>query len=224
MSAKEANGMRTIAVYVRTSTSDQHGEAQVHALERAMAAREIAGQEVRWYRDIGHTGTNTSRPAMQELRQAVHRGEVGEVFVYALDRLARSLRDLLDFTEALRRTQTTLVVIREQIDLGTATGRMVMSVLGAIAEFEHSLTMERVALGKERAKARALPQGRPHAITPDQVAQAREMRTEGHSIRYIAQAIGATRGTVHRVLTKEEEFKYVKPGPWRKHFGWEKVG
>lgn len=213
--------MKVTAVYVRTSTSDQHGEAQVHALEKAIAARETTGTVV-WYRDIGHTGTNVSRPAMQELRQAVHRGEVGEVFVYALDRLARSVSDLLDFTKAVSRTGASLIVIRENIDAETAAGRMMMTMLGAIAEFEHSLTMERTALGRERARERQVPMGRPHAITPDQVAEARRLREAGNTIRYIAQAVGVNRGAVYRALGKEE-FKYIKPGKWRQAASWDSM-
>lgn len=83
----------TTALYLRTSTADQTGEAQLHALRRAAEA--WGWVAVREFIDLGHSGAKASRPALDALRAAARKGEVRQVLVFALDRLGRSLRDLL---------------------------------------------------------------------------------------------------------------------------------
>ena len=85
--------MTAMALYIRTSTTDQDGQAQTHALARAAEAR--GWQAPRQFIDLGHSGSKASRPALDALKRSVRAGETREVMVFALDRLGRSLRDLL---------------------------------------------------------------------------------------------------------------------------------
>ncbi|MGC4113770.1 MAG: recombinase family protein [Myxococcales bacterium] len=90
----------TMAIYVRTSTTDQDGAAKLHALHRAAAAR--GWGSVLEYTDIGHSGAKASRPALDALKRAAKEGKVRQVMVFALDRLGRSLRVSLPRTRSPR--------------------------------------------------------------------------------------------------------------------------
>jgi DNA invertase Pin-like site-specific DNA recombinase len=205
--------MSTDAAYIRTSTKDQHGEAQRHVLSVMMQARGIDLEKVRWFVDIGHSGAKEQRPHLDEMLEAVHRGEVRRLFIFKLDRLARSLRHLLTLVETFKVAGCALVSA-DGLDLGTPAGIMQMHVMGAIAQFERSGIVERVQSGVDRAKAK-VPMGRPHAVTPKQVEAARRFRERGHSWRWIAKGLGVSLGALHRACNRPDDVKHVAPGKWR---------
>jgi DNA invertase Pin-like site-specific DNA recombinase len=191
----------TMAIYVRTSTSDQDGAAQIHALNRAAAAR--GWESVLEYKDIGHSGAKASRPALDALRRAAKAGEVRQVMVYALDRLGRSLRDLLLLLDELTAAGCVVISLRESIDLSTPTGRLLVHLIAALAEFERELIRERVKAGIARVKATGrtrsgLPVGRPRRLVDVQAALA--LRSQGKSWREVAIALKVPRRTLVRAL------------------------
>ena len=102
----------TMALYIRTSTADQTGEAQLHALRRAAEAR--GWVDVKEFIDLGHSGAKAHRPALDRLRQAARAGEVRQVLVLALDRLGRSLRDLLLLLDDLAASGCSVISLRER--------------------------------------------------------------------------------------------------------------
>lgn len=191
----------TAAIYVRTSTADQDGEAQLHALRRAVEARGWAG--AREFIDIGHSGAKASRPALDAMRAAAKRGEVRQVLVFALDRLGRSLRDLLVLLDDLTAAGCAVVSLRESIDLSTPTGRLLVHLISALAEFERELIRDRVRSGVARVKATGRtrsgrPTGRPRReVDTDRIAA---MRGEGRSWREVAQALHVPRRTAERAF------------------------
>ncbi|MEN9797305.1 MAG: hypothetical protein RL653_1001 [Pseudomonadota bacterium] len=187
------------ALYVRTSTTDQDGAAQLHALKRAAEAR--GWLDVREFVDLGHSGAKASRPALDELKRAARAGEVGHVMVVGLDRLGRSLRDLLVLLDDLAAAGCSVVSLREGVDLSTPAGRLQVQILGALAEFERELIRERVRTGLDRARSKGTRTGRPIGRPRREVdvARVRELRAEGRSWRYIAQALKVPRRTVERL-------------------------
>ncbi len=110
------------AIYVRTSSTDQDGQAQLHALRRTAEGR--GWTAAREFIDLGHSGAKANRPALDELRRAAKAGEVRVVMVAGLDRVARSLRDLLHLLDELTAAGCMLVSLRESIDLSTPSGRL----------------------------------------------------------------------------------------------------
>ncbi len=198
---KKKTQASTSAIYVRTSTTDQDGAAQLHALRQAAEARGWSGYLE--FIDLGHSGAKASRPALDELRAAVRAGEVREVMVFALDRLGRSLRDLLVLLDNLTAGGCAVISLREAIDLSTPTGRLLVHLIGALAEFEREIIRERVRAGIARVKASGKtrsgkPIGRPRRDI-DMVLVTR-LRNEGKSWREIAMAVKVPRRTVERAF------------------------
>jgi len=189
------------AIYVRPSTTDQDGAAQLHALKRAAEARGWLG--VREFIDHGHSGAKASRPALDALKKAARAGEVSEVMVVGLDRLGRSLRDLLVPLDGLAAAGCAVVSLREGVDTSTPAGRLQVQLLGALAEFERELIRERVKTGLDRARASGTRSGKPIGRPRRQfdVERARAMRAEGRSWRAIAQALKVPRRTVERLMS-----------------------
>ena len=142
--------MTAMALYIRTSTTDQDGQAQTHALARAAEAR--GWQAPRQFIDLGHSGSKASRPALDALKRSVRAGETREVMVFALDRLGRSLRDLLLLLDELQACGCAVISLRESIDLTTPTGRLLVQMIGALEEFEKSIITERVRSRSDRPK------------------------------------------------------------------------
>jgi putative DNA-invertase from lambdoid prophage Rac len=191
------------ALYVRTSTSDQDGQAQLHALRRAADAR--GWTDRREFIDIGHSGAKASRPALDELKRAAKAGEVRAVMVAGLDRLGRSLRDLLVLLDELSAAGCAVISLRESIDLTTPTGRLLVHVIAALAEFERELIRERVRSGIARVKATGKtrsgrPVGRPRRVVD--AAAVEKLRRAGRSWRSIAQALKVPRRTLERNSAK----------------------
>jgi len=113
------------------------------------------------------------------------------VVVTKLDRLARSLRHLLELVAELEEHRVALVVLDQSgIDTSTSTGRLVLAVLGAVAEFERALILERVRAGVEAARRQGRHPGRRRTMKPEQLTRARRLRRSGKTYRYISGLLG----------------------------------
>jgi putative DNA-invertase from lambdoid prophage Rac len=194
--------MSTRAIYIRTPVAANDGEGQRHALLKAATARGW-GRDYREFVDIGHSGTKSSRPALDELNKAIQRGEVREVMITELSRLFRSLPHLILGLRAWTTAGAAVISLRESIDLTTPTGALLVNLLGSIAEFELSLTRSRISSGfrkvMETGQTRSgKPVGRPRREVD--VEEAQRLRSEGRSWRSIAQALRCPRRTVERAV------------------------
>jgi DNA invertase Pin-like site-specific DNA recombinase len=186
--------------YARVSTRDQHPEAQEDAL-RAAGCEQVFVDKA--------SGKLASRP---ELEKALLVAREGDQFVITkLDRLGRSLKNLIELSEQMRAKGIGLVVLDQGIDTSTPAGRMFFQIIGAIAEFEHSLMVERTKEGLEAARARGRKGGRKQALKPRQAALAQEMYDElgddgkrKHTVQDIANELGVARTTIYRYLEREK--------------------
>jgi DNA invertase Pin-like site-specific DNA recombinase len=186
------------AIYARVSTigQGQSPEMQLRELREYCERRgwEIAGE----YVDAGVSGAKDSRPELNRLISDAHRRRFDAVVVWRFDRFARSVSHLLRALETFNSLGIAFVSLSEQIDTSTPTGKMIFTVLGAVAELERSLIAERVRAGLRNARAKGKRLGRPPVnLDYSQVAQ---MRTEDCSIREIAEALGVSRSLVHKTL------------------------
>jgi DNA invertase Pin-like site-specific DNA recombinase len=190
--------MRT-AIYARVSTigQGQSPEMQLRELCEYCERRgwQIAGE----YVDAGMSGAKDSRPELNRLLADAHRRRFDAVVVWKFDRFARSVSHLLRALETFNSLGVAFVSLSEQIDTSTPTGKMIFTVLGAVAELERSLIAERVRAGLRNARAKGKRLGRPPVcVDTSRVAQ---LRGEGWSIREIAEALGVSRSLVHKTLS-----------------------
>lgn len=194
--------MKTVALYLRVSTLDQHPETQLHDL-RAMA-QQRGFQIVAEFTDR-ISGTKAKRPGLDELLREARRGRFQVVLVWASDRIARSVRHFLEVLDELNHLNIEYVSFRENLDTGGPLGRAVVIIIGAIAELERNLIVERVRAGMRRARLEGRHIGR-RPLDIDHAAVLQE-RDRGQSLSEIAATHRVSRATVSRII------KLAKPTP-----------
>ena len=176
--------------YTRVSTVsqtlDQHNEALT------------AAHVTKTFSDIV-SGARDDRRGLAELMGYVREGDT--VVVWKLDRLGRNLWHILQTVKKLTERGVTLVSVTDGIDSSTAAGRMMIGVLGSLAEYERELTKERTALKRATSRANGTRFGRPRKVENSQdIATANRIKPDGHSVRDIAKYLGVSRATLYRYL------------------------
>src|SRR5215831_5164238 len=169
---------------------------------QAMALREYAERRrfdiVAEYRDEGISGSKDSRPALDRLMKDARSRKFDVVIVARFDRFARSVSHLLRALEEFSHLGIDFVSLSESIDTSTPMGKMIFTVLGAVAELERNLIKERVQMGINRAKKVGTKLGRPRVdVDPHQIAG---LRANGYSWNEIAAKLNVGRGTVERAF------------------------
>jgi DNA invertase Pin-like site-specific DNA recombinase len=157
--------------------------------------------------DHGVSGSKESRPALNRLVIDAHRRRFDAVLVWKVDRWGRSLKHLVTSLADLDAYGVAFVSLRDNLDLSTPSGRLMMQSLGAMAEFKRALIQERVRAGLAHARAKGKRLGRP-GVRIDHATVAR-LRAEGASIRRIAATLGSSIGTISRSLTNIPEPRHV---------------
>jgi DNA invertase Pin-like site-specific DNA recombinase len=181
-----------ITGYARVSTDGQTLDAQLVALKGAGAER-VFSEKV--------SGTVTDRKALGRAIAALGHGDV--LLVTRLDRLARSTRDLLNVLDAVSKAGAGFRSLADAwADTTTAHGRLMLTVLGGLAEFERSLILARTSEGRTRAKARGVRFGRKPALTAHQQAEAKARRATGESLIDIARSYAVSHSTISRLALR----------------------
>jgi DNA invertase Pin-like site-specific DNA recombinase len=155
---------------------------------------QLAGEP---YVDIGISGTKERRPELDRLMQDAHRRYFDAVVVWKFDRFARSVSHLLRALETFRALGVEFVSLNEQVDTSTPMGKMVFTVLAAVAELERGLIVERVKAGLRNARAKGKRLGRPNAIVD--TSRIGTLRARGCSWRTIARQVGCSARTARRL-------------------------
>jgi DNA invertase Pin-like site-specific DNA recombinase len=184
------------ALYARVSTNGhgQDPEVQLRELREYCERRgwDVAGE----YIDVGISGTREKRPSLDRLLSDAHRRRFDAVVVWKFDRFARSVSHLLRALETFKIQGIEFVSLSEQVDTSTPMGKCVFTVLGAVAELERSLIVERVKAGLRNARARGKKLGRPRRVLD--VSKINALRAQGVGWRAIAKQMGIGVGTLYR--------------------------
>src|ERR1700683_738672 len=192
------------AIYARVSTTNHGQDVKLQTRELQQFAEARGWQVIGTYTDDGGSGSKDSRPELNRLMADAHKRCFDVVAVWRFDRFARSVSHLLRALETFSSLGIAFVSLSEQMDTTTPTGKMVFTVLGAVAELERSLIAERVRAGLRNAKAKGTRLGRPR-ITVDASRMTR-LRAEGRTVREIADALGVSRSLVHKTLANRGQF------------------
>jgi DNA invertase Pin-like site-specific DNA recombinase len=179
----------TIYGYARVSTDGQTLDAQQAALKAADCTKIFAEKE---------SGAKTDRPALAKVLKAIGEGDM--VIITRLDRLARSTRDLLNVLHDIEEAGATFRSLADTwADTTTPHGKLVLTILGGMAEFERSLIMARTSEGRKRAIAAGVKMGPKPKLSPYQRKEALRRKAAGESYTTIAQSYGVSRATVCRL-------------------------
>ena len=186
-----------IAIYARGSTlNSQNPDLQLAEIREYASRRgwTLVGE----YVDLGISGSKESRPELNRMMKDAHRRRFDAVVCWKLDRLGRSLKHLVTTIEDLALYGVSFVSLRDSLDLSTPSGRLMMHIIGAMAEFERELIGERVTAGIQAARKRGVKIGRPRTYVSAE--KIRAMREEGTPWRTIAKRLHIGTGTACRAL------------------------
>src|SRR5277367_260438 len=185
---------------MRVSTLDQHPETQLYDLRQM--AQQRGYEIVQQYTDT-ISGAKARRPGLDAMMRDARRGSFEAVLVWASDRIARSVKHFLDVLDELNRLNIEFVSFREQIDTGGPLGRAIVVIIGAIAELERNLIIERVRAGMRRARLEGRHIGR-RPLDIDRIAVLQD-RNRGQSLNEIAATHRISRATVSRLLKQARD-------------------
>lgn len=185
---------KCVGIYIRVSTSEQSTEMQRRELEAYTAAR--GWTQIKVYEDKA-TGTNANRPELKRLLDDVRKRKVDLVLIWKLDRLFRSLKDVILTIHEFQDLGIDFISLRDNLDLSTSHGKLMMQIIAAFGEFEASLIKERVIAGLKNAKRKGKRLGRPKKRDDDKILHLRE---KGLSIRRISKELEVSAGSVQRSL------------------------
>ena len=178
-----------IVGYARVSTQDQDLSGQLHAL-KAAGATKIYREKI--------SGARSDRPELAKLMRSLTKGDV--LVVTRLDRLARSTRDLLNVLDAVSKAGAAFKSLADAwADTTTPHGRLMLTVLGGLAEFERELIRARTGEGRKRAMAAGVKFGRPRALSQFQQAEILRRRANGETLSVLAASYGVNRKTIIRL-------------------------
>jgi len=191
-----------VAIYARVSTANNGQDPTMQTRELKEYIERRGWQLVGEYVDVGVSGTKEKRPELDRMMADAHRRRFDAVVVWKFDRFARSVSHLLRALETFRALGVEFVSLNEQVDTSTPMGKMVFTVLAAVAELERGLIVERVKAGLRNARAKGKRLGRPKAIV-DRPRLA-SLRARGCSWRTIARQLGCSARTARRIGATED--------------------
>lgn len=178
--------------YARISTDEQSDNAQIDALK-------IIGCE-KVYREI-YTGSSKSRPELERMFDALREGDV--VVVQRLDRLGRSLKDLIELLDSFKSKQVQFISLSESIDTTTAVGELAFHMIGSIAQFERRLISERTKAGLDAARARGRKGGRKEKLSSTDIKKAKAMLSDPEMTKSeVAEHFKVSRPTLNKALAR----------------------
>jgi DNA invertase Pin-like site-specific DNA recombinase len=201
---KMMDNQKRAAIYVRVSTVEQETDLQEHELREYCERR---GWSCVVYRDKGQSGAKNDRPALTAMMNDLRRRKIDVVVVWALDRLARSLKQLLGIADECRSLGVDLVSLKQNVDTTLPAGRLTFQVLGAVAEFEREMLRERVKAGMAQARRSGKHVGRParRKLLTTEIERMKVLRSQGTSVRKLATDFGTTQWMAARLTDSEPE-------------------
>jgi DNA invertase Pin-like site-specific DNA recombinase len=209
-----SNSLQRVAIYARVSTTNHSQDVNVQTRELEQFAQARGWHLVDSYLDIGISGSKDKRPELDRMMADAHRRKFDVVIVWKFDRFARSVSHLLRALETFNTLGIAFISLSEQLDTTTPAGRMVFTVLGAVAELERSLIVERVRAGMRNARAKGKKIGRPPLTVLD--TEKRRAIADSYwqgetSFRELAKRFETSVGTVQRCALAYQKVSAVDP-------------
>jgi DNA invertase Pin-like site-specific DNA recombinase len=204
--------VKRCGVYARCSTGEQSTDSQVTALKEFAAARGWVVEKI--YEDHGISGTKGKRPGLDEMWADCRRRKIDVCIVWALDRLARSLKHLIEALDEFGRLGVDFVCLKQDIDTTNAASRLLFHIVGAVAEFEAGLIRERTVAGMAEARRKGKHIGRPPLrkfVDTDEMEIRTARQRDRVSVRQLAIRFGTTQWMIRKILEKQNAVYENRP-------------
>lgn len=195
---------RRCGIYARCSTDEQSTDAQIAALQEFAAKRGWVVQKI--YQDRGVSGSKGRRPGLDEMWADCRKRRIDMCLVWALDRLARSLKQLIEALDEFGRLGVDFVCLKQDIDSTNAASRLLFHIVGAVAEFERDLIRERTVAGMVEARRKGKHIGRPplRKFVGEEESEIRRARQkDGVSVRQLSIRFGTTQWMIRKILENQ---------------------
>ncbi len=196
---------KNVAIYARVSTDRQTVDMQLAELRDFV--KRTGWQIHKEYVDLGYTGANTKRPSFTEMMAEAKKRKFHVLLVWKLDRLGRSMKDLINTLDELGVLGIDFISYENQLDTSTPTGKLVFHVISAVAEFERDIIRERIIAGLENARRKGKRLGRKPVFLPHLFEKAVKMRSEELSYRQIGKILKIHESTIRKRMKKEQNGK-----------------
>ena len=183
-----------IVGYARVSTLEQNLDRQLDLL-RAYGVEKIYTEKM--------TGTKKDRPELSKLLDRLEKGDT--VVIESLSRLGRSTKDLIELVELFQAKGVELVSLKESIDTSTSTGKLLFTIMSALAQFERDVIADRTREGLNAARARGHFGGRPRTDAHKLRQAVKLYRAGGHTVKEIEELTGVKKATLYRALASEQQ-------------------
>lgn len=204
--------VKRCGIYARCSTEEQSTDSQVASLKEFAAARGWVIQKI--YEDRGISGAKGKRPGLDAMWADCRRRAVDLVLIVALDRLARSLKQLIEALDEFGRLGIDFVCLKQDIDSTNSASRLLFHIVGAVAEFERDLIRERTIAGMAEARRKGIHIGRPPLrkfVDTEEMEIGTARRRDRVSVRQLAIRFGTTQWMVKRILEKQSATSQNRP-------------
>lgn len=203
--------MVACAAYIRVSSRSQDLATQRDAITRAALAR---GDRISTWFEEKVSAKKLDRPQLCALRQCVQKGLFAKVYVFKIDRLARSgIRDTFAVVEEFRAHGCELATVADGFSLSGPAADVVLAVMAWAAQMERAAIGDRISAARQRVEASGGNWGRPRAVDPGSRERAQKLRDSGKTLRQISAALKVPRSTLSRALSQKGHYSRVGPGP-----------
>jgi DNA invertase Pin-like site-specific DNA recombinase len=195
--------MKRVAIMARVSSTQQTTQNQLLVLRELAESQDAT--VVLEFVENGISGVKKDRDALNAMLNAAKARKFETLYVYSIDRLSRSVKNLIETVETLNSLGITIVFKRENIDTQTAMGQFFLTVLGSLAQFEREIMIERINAGIARAKAEGKKMGRPTKLNDSLINAVTMLYDKGVSIRNISKTLGLGIGTCYKILAQKKQ-------------------
>jgi DNA invertase Pin-like site-specific DNA recombinase len=195
--------MKRVAIMARVSSTQQTTQNQLLVLRELAESQDAT--VVLEFVENGISGVKKDRDALNAMLTAAKARKFETLYVYSIDRLSRSVKNLIETVETLNSLGITIVFKRENIDTQTAMGQFFLTVLGSLAQFEREIMIERINAGIARAKAEGKKMGRPTKLNDSLINAVTMLYDKGVSIRNISKTLGVGNGTCYKILAQKKQ-------------------
>lgn len=197
------------AIYVRVSSNPQSTRSQLPDLKRYVAAYVNGDSKVRWYTDK-MTGRSMDRPNWNKVQKHINNNKLARLIVWRIDRLGRTARGLTKLFDELKNHKVKFISVKEGIDLGTASGRLIANVMASVANYEVEVSSERIRAGQKAAqdagkKWGGSKKGRLNTIMREQARAALRMKDKGQKVSEILRTLKMNATTYYRIVKRNEQ-------------------